>query len=68
MNKGQKVLTAVVALLAVELLPVSVVATRMLMDGVEVTYEVEEEQLDELEAELSEAERQAEKDMKKEGE
>lgn len=64
MNKGQKVIAAVLGLIAVELLPVSVVATRMLIDGVEVTYEVEDEQLDELEAELSEAERQAEKDMK----
>lgn len=64
MNKGQKVLAAVLGLIAVEVLPVSVVSTRMMLDGVEVTYEVDDEQLDSLEVELAAAERAAEKDMK----
>ena len=64
MNKGQKVIAGILGLVAVELLPVSVVATRALVGGIEVTYEVDDEELDELESELAEAERVAEKDMK----
>lgn len=64
MNKGQKVLAGILGLVAVELLPVSVVATRALVGGIEVTYEVDDDELDELESELAEAERVAEKDMK----
>lgn len=64
MNKGQKVLAGILGLVAVELLPVSVVATRAIVGGIEVTYEVDDEELDELESELAEAERVAEKDMK----
>jgi len=64
MNKGQKVIAGILGLVAVELLPVSVVATRALVGGIEVTYEVDDDELDELESELAEAERVAEKDMK----
>ena len=64
MNKGQKVLAGILGLVAVELLPVSVVETRAIVGGIEVTYEVDDEELDELESELAEAERVAEKDMK----
>lgn len=63
MNKGQKVLASILGLVAVELLPVSVVATRAIVGGIEVTYEVDDEELDELEAELSEAGEVAKKDM-----
>ena len=63
MNKGIKALTGLVALVAVELLPVSIVATRVLIDGVEFTYEVDDSELDELEADLEAAREQAEKDM-----
>lgn len=63
MNKGIKALTGLVALVAVELLPVSIVATRVLVDGVEFTYEVDDSELDELEADLDAAREQAEKDM-----
>lgn len=63
MNKGIKALTGLVALVAVELLPVSIVATRVLIDGVEFTYEVDDSELDELEADLDAAREQAEKDM-----
>lgn len=63
MNKGIKALTGLVALVAVELLPVSIVATRVLVDGVEFTYEVDDSELDELEADLEAAREQAEKDM-----
>jgi len=64
MNKGQKVLASILGLVAVELLPVSVVETRAIVGGIEVTYEVDDDELDELEAELSEAEEAAMKDMK----
>lgn len=63
MNKGIKALTGLVALVAVELLSVSIVATRVLVDGVEFTYEVDDSELDELEADLEAAREQAEKDM-----
>ena len=63
MNKGQKVLASILGLVAVELLPVSVVETRAIVGGIEVTYEVDDDELDELEAELSEAEEVAKKDM-----
>lgn len=63
MNKGIKALTGLVALVAVELLPVSIVATKVLVDGVEFTYEVDDSELDELEADLEAAREQAEKDM-----
>ena len=63
MNKGIKALTGLVALVAVELLPVSIVATRVLIDGVEFTYEVDDSELDELEEDLEAAREQAEKDM-----
>ena len=64
MNKGQKVLAGILGLVAVELLPVSVVATRAIVGGIEVTYEVDDEELDELESELAEAEQVAEEDMR----
>lgn len=63
MNKGIKALTGLVALVAVELLPVSIVATKVLANGVEFTYEVDDSELDELEADLEAAREQAEKDM-----
>lgn len=68
MNKGQKVLAGLLAVVAVELLPVSVIATRAVVGGVEVTYEVAEDELEELENELSEAAAVAERDMNEEGE
>lgn len=68
MNKGQKVLAGLLAVVAVGLLPVSVIATRAIMGGYEVTYEVDDEQLSELEAEMGRARRAAMKDMIKEGE
>lgn len=64
MNNGQKVLAGILGLVAVELLPVSVVATRAIVGGIEVTYEVDDEELDELESELAEAEQVAEEDMR----
>ena len=68
MNKAQKALTGLVALVAVELLPVSIVATQVLADGIELTYEVDDEQLSELEEQMGEAREQAEKDMSEEDE
>jgi hypothetical protein len=68
MNKGQKVLAGLLAVVAVELLPVTVVATQVVMGEVEVTYEVNEDELEELENELSEAAAVAERDMNEEGE
>lgn len=67
MNKGQKVLAGLLAVVAVELLPVSVIATRAIMGGYEVTYEVDDEQLSELEAEMGAARDAAMDDMKEEG-
>lgn len=63
MNKGIKALTGLVALVAVELLPVSIVATKVLTEGIEFTYEVDDSELDELEADMEAAREQAEKDM-----
>lgn len=68
MNKGQKVLAGLLAVVAVELLPVTIVATQVVMGEVEVTYEVDEDELEELENELSEAASVAERDMNEEGE
>ena len=68
MNRGQKVLAGLLAVVAVELLPVSVIATRSIMGGYEVTYEVDDEQLSELEAEMGRARRAAMKDMMEEDE
>lgn len=68
MNKGQKVLAGLLAVVAVELLPVTIVATQVVMGEVEVTYEVNEDELEELENELSEAASVAERDMNEEGE
>lgn len=68
MNKGQKVLAGLLAVVAVELLPVTIVATQVVMGEVEVTYEVNEDELEELENELSEAAAVAERDMNEEGE
>ena len=68
MNKGQKVLAGLLAVVAVELLPVTVVATQVVMGEVEVTYEVNEDELEELANELSEAAAVAERDMNEEGE
>lgn len=68
MNKGQKVLAGLLAVVAVELLPVTVVATRVVMGEIEVTYEADESELEELENELSEAAAVAERDMNEEGE
>ena len=63
MNKGQKVLAGLLGVVAVELLPVTVVATRIVMGEVEVTYEVDDEELNGLMDELSEAAEVAERDM-----
>lgn len=68
MNKGQKVIAGLLAVIAVELLPVAVVGTRFVMGDVEVTYEVDDDELSELEAELSEAGEVARRDMNEEGE
>ena len=68
MNKGQKVLAGLLAVVAVELLPVTIVATQVVMGEVEVTYEVNEDELEELENELSEAAAVAERDMNEDGE
>ena len=68
MNKGQKVLAGLLALVAVELLPVSIISTRVIMGEVEVTYEVDDEELSELESELGEARDAAMHDMNEEGE
>lgn len=68
MNKGQKVLAGLLGVVAVELLPVSVVSTRFLAGEVEVTYEVDDAQLDSLELELSDAMTVAMGDMIEEGE
>lgn len=68
MNKGQKALAGLLAVVAVELLPVTIVATQVVMGEVEVTYEVNEDELEELENELSEAAAVAERDMNEEGE
>ena len=68
MNKGQRVLAGLLAVVAVELLPVTVVATRVVMGTIEVTYEADESELEELENELSEAAAVAERDMNEEGE
>lgn len=67
MNKGQKVLAGLLAAVAVELLPVSIIATRAILGGYEVTYEVDDEQLSELEAEMGAARDAAMDDMKEEG-
>lgn len=66
MNKGQKVLAGLLALVAVELLPVSIISTRVLMGEVEVTHEVDDEELSELESELGEARSAAMHDMNEE--
>lgn len=68
MNKGQRVLAGLLALVAVELLPVSIVSTRVLGGEVEVTYELDDEELSELESELGEARDAAMRDMNEEGE
>ena len=63
MNKGQRVIAGLLAVIAVELLPVAVIGTRAVMGGVEVTYEVDDDELSELESELNEAEEVAKRDM-----
>ena len=66
MNKGQKILAGLLALVAVELLPVSIVSTRVLMGEMEVTYEVDDDELSALESELGEARDAAMHDMNEE--
>lgn len=63
MNKGQRVIAGLLAVIAVELLPVTIIGTRAVMGGVEVTYEVDDDELSELESELNEAEEVAKRDM-----
>ena len=57
------VLSPLLAVIAVELLPVTIIGTRAVMGGVEVTYEVDDDELSELESELNEAEEVAKRDM-----
>lgn len=66
MNMGQKILAGLLALVAVELLPVSIVSTRVLMGEMEVTYEVDDDELSALESELGEARDAAMHDMNEE--
>lgn len=66
MNKSQKILAGLLALVAVELLPVSIVSKRVLAGEIEVTYEVDDDELSELESELSEARNAAMHDMNEE--
>lgn len=68
MNKGQRVIAGLLAVIAVELLPVAVIGTRAVMGGVEVTYEVSDEELEELEDEVNAAGEVARRDMNEEGE
>lgn len=63
MNKGQRVIAGLLAVIAVELLPVTIIGSRAVMGGVEVTYEVDDDELNELESELNEAEEVAKRDM-----
>lgn len=68
MNKGQRVIAGLLAVIAVELLPVAVIGTRAVMDGVEVTYEVDDAELEELEKEMARAGTVARRDMNEEDE
>lgn len=63
MNKGQKAIAGLLGLLVVEALPVSIVSTRTLVGGIEVTYEVDDERLERFEADTLRAMRAAERDM-----
>ena len=59
MNRGVKVLAGLLGVVAVELVPVTIASVRVLRDGIELTYSVEEDALSAVESELEEAERVA---------